>query len=384
MTLMLNYINYSLLSLVVAGQMPTSTAIAQTPITLNSTVTPSSPLTYPKGIQKHWAQDFMQGLVNRNLISPSQNFLPDQKVTRAEFAVVLDRSFPFQPLVQPAIAFKNVPSDFWAAAAIQNAYMKGFWSGTDPNNFRPQELITRSQAMTAIANGLNLPINQKIDPKIFLFSMYADAALIPQTTIAAIAALTDKQIIVNYPDVRKINPNAAITRAELAALIYQSLVHTGQAPKISSNLIARPSSRLFNPTDFAGKEIITHLKVSLRRREVISFQGDKKLKTYPIGVGRAGWDTPVGTYQVKQIIRNPDWKNPFTGDVIKANDPDNPLGGYWIGFWTNGKDWSGFHGTSQRDSVGKASSHGCLRMYKEDIKAIFAKVTPATIVEVRR
>jgi len=364
-------------------------AIAQ-PISPNSNLKsePKPETVYFQDMQKHWAKSFIQALADRNLITKSPNFQPDQKVTRAEFAVILDRSFPFQPVVRSAIAFSDIPSNFWAALAIQGAYTKGFMTG-DTSTFRPNEYMKRSQVMGAIANGLGVPRNlgknlTSSDPKLFLASMYTDANLIPAWAIAPIAALTDKQIIVNYPNVRQLNPNGFITRAELSALIYQSLVHTGQLTKISSNFIATPATSLFNANDFTAKKLITHLKVNLKRREVVAYQGTKKLKTYPLGVGRAGWETPSGSYLVKQIIRNPDWKNPFTGDVIKANDSDNPLNGYWIGFWTNGKDWSGFHGTAQRDSVGKASSHGCLRMYKEDIKAIFAQVTPATIVEISR
>jgi lipoprotein-anchoring transpeptidase ErfK/SrfK len=399
MRLILNFVNSSLIPLAVIAFVPVlgiPIAAAQTskqnplPITSNSTgsnsvnQTPDLEFPYLKVIQNHWAKIFIQGLAQRNLVSKSQDFQPDQRVARTEFAIIADRAFPFQPTVRQAIAFSDVPADFWAAPAIQSAYMKGFSGNNNLSAFRPNELMRRSEAMVAIANGLGLPRNPKLDPKVFLFSMYTDAALIPEAAIAPIAALTDKQIIVNYPNVRQLNPNGLITRAELSALIYQSLVHTGQLPKISSNFIPSPTNPLFNATNLVGTEIITHLKVNLRRRQVVAYQGPKKLNTYPIGVGRAGWDTPSGNFQVKQIIRNPDWKNPFTGDVIKASDRDNPLGGYWIGFWTNGKDWSGFHATSQRDSVGKASSHGCLRMYKEDIKAIFAKVTPATIVEISR
>ena len=394
MRLILNFVNRSLIPLAVIAfgsvfGVPISTAQTSKQnlpsITSNSIYqTPDLEVPYLKAIQNHWAKIFIQGLTQRNLISKSQDFQPDQRVTRAEFAIIADRAFPFQPAIRQPIAFSDVPADFWAASAIQSSYIKGFSGNNNQSAFRPNELMRRSEAMVAIANGLGLPRNPKLDPKVFLFSMFTDAALIPQTAIAPIAALTEKQIIVNYPNVRQLNPNGLITRAELSALIYQSLVHTGQLPKISSNFIPSPTNPLFNATNLVGAEIITHLKVNLQRRQVVAYQGTKKLNTYPLGVGRAGWDTPSGTYQVKQIIRNPDWKNPFTGDVIKASDRDNPLGGYWIGFWTNGKDWSGFHGTSQRDSVGRASSHGCLRMFKEDIKAIFARVTPATIVEISR
>ncbi len=84
------------------------------------------------------------------------------------------------------------------------------------------------------------------------------------------------------------------------------------------------------------------------------------------------------------LQENPAWKNPFTGDVIAAGDRDNPLGKHWIGFWTNGKQWSGFHGTPNRESVGQASSHGCIRMNPEEIKELFPKISLNTVVKISR
>jgi lipoprotein-anchoring transpeptidase ErfK/SrfK len=133
-----------------------------------------------------------------------------------------------------------------------------------------------------------------------------------------------------------------------------------------------------------GQATITRLEVNLTKRQVVAYQDRQKLKTYRVAVGRAGWETPPGNYRVRQMIENPAWKNPFTGDVIAANNSENPLGKHWIGFWTNGKNWSGFHGTSKRDSVGQAVSHGCLRMYPEDIKELFSKISLETTVKVTR
>lgn len=126
------------------------------------------------------------------------------------------------------------------------------------------------------------------------------------------------------------------------------------------------------------------LVISLSQRRVTVFQGSTALKSYPVAIGRPGWETPVGKFQVKQLIRNPTWKNPFKGDTIKGGHPDNPLGKFWIGFWTDGKNWVGMHGTPNPESVGRAASHGCVRMYNKDIAELFAKVqlgTPVTVVK---
>ncbi len=341
-------------------------------------------------IQNHWARPFIQGLAASNLVSSSPNsqFRPNQGVTRAEFAAILELSFTILPKVRhTTVSFKDVPPTHWAAAAIQKAYEGGFMAGNPAGTFHPDRLMTRAQAMVSIANGLEIITNPKRTNRALLSYLYNDANRVPDYAVAQIAALSDHRIIVNYPDVRSIAPTRNITRAELAALIYQSLVERGRLPSIGSSYIVNPNVKLNANPSMSSAPVdpakqITRLEVDLSSRRVTAFQGKTKIKTYKIAVGRSGWETPTGTYHVAQKVERPAWKNPFTGDVIKSGDRDNPLGLYWIGFWTNGKDWSGFHGTPHRETVGQAVSHGCLRMYNEDIKELFSKVTADTVVKV--
>lgn len=125
------------------------------------------------------------------------------------------------------------------------------------------------------------------------------------------------------------------------------------------------------------------LEIRLSQRRVTLYQGDTKVKSYPIAVGRPGWETPKGSYKVQQKIQKPTWIHPLTGEVIKGGDPENPLGNFWIGFWTDGKDWIGFHGTPTPKSVGTAASHGCIRMYNKDVAELFSKIPLGTEVTVR-
>jgi lipoprotein-anchoring transpeptidase ErfK/SrfK len=126
------------------------------------------------------------------------------------------------------------------------------------------------------------------------------------------------------------------------------------------------------------------LKIVLSQRQVILYRGKTKIKSYPIAVGRPGWETPIGNFQVLNMTKNPTWLHPFTGESIPGGSPKNPLGRYWIGFWTNGTNWIGFHGTPNPESVGKAASHGCIRMYNNDVQELFEQVsvgTPVTVVQ---
>lgn len=124
------------------------------------------------------------------------------------------------------------------------------------------------------------------------------------------------------------------------------------------------------------------LEISLTRRQVTLYEGDVALKSYPVAVGKAGWETPVGKHTVIQMLRDPAWLSPFNGSLIRGGDPENPLGRYWIGFWTNGKNTIGFHGTPNPKSVGQAVSHSCVRMHNRDIADLFQRVKVGTLVEV--
>lgn len=125
------------------------------------------------------------------------------------------------------------------------------------------------------------------------------------------------------------------------------------------------------------------LEIQLSRRRVVLYRGDAVVKSYPIAVGRPGWETPKGTFMVKQMFKDPTWIHPLKkGIVIPGGDPENPLGRYWIGFWSDGKNWIGFHGTPNPRSVGTAASHGCIRMYNKDIEELFKQVSLGTVVTV--
>lgn len=124
------------------------------------------------------------------------------------------------------------------------------------------------------------------------------------------------------------------------------------------------------------------LEVSRSAHRVTLYRGDRMIKSYPIAVGRAGWETPLGNFQVLQMTREPAWKHPLNENVFRAGDPKNELGHYCIAFWTNGDTWIGFHGTPHPTTVGGSTSHGCIRMYDTDIAELFSAVRLGTTVTV--
>jgi len=325
-----------------------------------------------------WAQIFLDNMGKLSPFSSIQTFSP---ATRAHLAVALATLIDSQRV---SITDRDLPADVsnnhWAAQPIAKIHKLKILSSNAQGQFQPDRVVSKGEALLAIAKTLGIDQQTMATPRSLLASMYTDAHTIPAYAIVPIASLTARGLVVNYPQVRQLGFNQPITSAELVALIHQGLAHQRRIPFIHSPHIVDPRRPLPN----SNQAIVTLLEVSLSKKQVTAFQGDTKIKTYKIAVGRAGWETPLGTHRVQQLIERPAWKNPFTGDVIASGDPENPLGERWIGFWTNGKDWSGFHGTPNRASVGQAISHGCIRMYNEDIIELFKMVSTQTIVRVVR
>ena len=200
----------------------------------------------------YWAAPFIQELASRDIIAgfPNGSFGPEQPVTRAQFAAMIRKAFQKAPQRQ-AINFKDVSKDFWGYSAIQQAYITGFLSGYPDNTFAPNQNIPREQVLVSLANGLNYTASSSNT-----LQYYNDSANISAYARSPIAAATEKQIVVNYPNVKFLNPKATATRAQVAAFIYQALVSKNQASAISSPYIVTASLSTSNTTTIPQGTVI--------------------------------------------------------------------------------------------------------------------------------
>ncbi len=153
--------------------------------------------------------------------------------------------------------------------------------------------------------------------------------------------------------------------------------------EIESSLAAAPELPPLGDANkyLPGLEIPTRLVLKLHDRRVYVYQGNQVKTSYPVAIGKAGSETPLGNYYIRKKIRNPSWEHPWTGEVVRPG-PDNPLGTRWMGFWTDGRDEIGFHGTPNEELIGQAVSNGCVRMRNQDVQALFELVkvgTPVTV-----
>jgi lipoprotein-anchoring transpeptidase ErfK/SrfK len=160
-------------------------------------------------------------------------------------------------------------------------------------------------------------------------------------------------------------------------LLLDRLLALSSAPAIELPGLGGANSYLPSPE----AEAKLHLVISLAERRVYVYDRDKVRTSFPVAIGRGGWETPTGKFQVMEKIVDPAWQHPFTGEVAPPG-ADNPLGSRWIGFWTDGSNFIGFHGTPNPESVGTPASHGCIRMFDKDVIALFEMVQVGTPVEV--
>lgn len=180
-----------------------------------------------------------------------------------------------------------------------------------------------------------------------------------------------------YQELRAANPLVDPWLPESGTPIYLPTMSViPQAPR-EGIVINLPSMRLLYTTslDAAG-----------------SAEAGYTVTSYPIGIGREGWSTPTGATRVTQKVRDPAWYPPASiraehlelGDPLPAivpAGPDNPLGRFKLKLSMPGYL---IHGTNKPSGVGMRVSHGCIRLYPEDIETLFERVppeTPVTIVD---
>ena len=179
----------------------------------------------------------------------------------------------------------------------------------------------------------------------------------------------------------------------LATIARQA--HIGYVELLSANpsmisTTIHPGQVLTIPT----QHLVPHLPggdhpgvvVNLAALRLYHFDGSGQVTTYPISVGKEGWDTPTGDTKIVEKRKDPNWTVPAS---IRAQDPklpavvpagpDNPLGQYAMNL-----GWPGYliHGTNHPYSIGRPSSHGCMRLYPEDIQALFGQSAVGDVVTV--
>jgi hypothetical protein len=108
--------------------------------------------------------------------------------------------------------------------------------------------------------------------------------------------------------------------------------------------------------------------VSLEDRKLALLEDGQVRKVYPVAVGKRATPSPVGTFTIERRVTNPTYSH--NGKVVPPG-PANPVGTRWMGLSLHGY---GIHGTNEPHSIGRAASHGCIRMAKADLEELYPRV----------
>jgi len=192
-----------------------------------------------------------------------------------------------------------------------------------------------------------------------------------------------------WPGEAAAQPSAGGGDPEATKLKPDASAPSGSQTGIRSGTPVQPQATSTDPE--------RRLVLDRHRRLLMVLENGKERHRYSVAVGMPGWETPVGQFKVIEKTANPVWEHPATGVKIKPG-PDNPLGSRWIGFHRdcrgrkgfNGLEHlelkgcviAGFHGTPNRASIGRAVSHGCVRLYDENVQELFELVRIGTEVTV--
>lgn len=131
--------------------------------------------------------------------------------------------------------------------------------------------------------------------------------------------------------------------------------------------------------------------LNLAEMRLYFYHPDKKhVSTYPIGIGRKSWPTPLGHSSIVHKQKDPTWYPPPSirkehaekGDLLPAfvgPGPDNPLGQYAM---RTGFNSILIHGTNKPGGIGLRGSHGCVRMHPADIQELFSMTPIGTSIRI--
>lgn len=151
-------------------------------------------------------------------------------------------------------------------------------------------------------------------------------------------------------------------------------------------------SVLILPTQYVLPDVPKNgIIINLVEMRLYYFSPNKReVHIFPVGVGREGWESPLGVWSIIERTPLPTWHAPESIREARAKEgvfipkevppgPDNPLGDYAMRLSNHTYL---IHGTNDPSGVGRRSSAGCIRMYPEDIKSLFELTSRGTSVRI--
>lgn len=194
---------------------------------------------FPDVPQGFWAACDIDKLAINDVVVgyPDGYFKPNRHISRAEFATILVKGFNMDQCAMPRSGmFKDVPMHNWANQSIAKAVDENLLKGYPDGNFRPNSPVTRVEALTSIAKGMDCDIDKcKADE---ILSRYADGNTIPEWARIPVAKSLENGALKDMPNPNMIMPNKEASRAEVASMMQTVRVALGYDtnPKTANNV----------------------------------------------------------------------------------------------------------------------------------------------------
>ncbi|OMD26350.1 hypothetical protein BJP48_23310 [Paenibacillus odorifer] len=177
-------------------------------------------------VANHWAKEAVNDMGSRLVIEGTGNgqFTPDQAITRAEFAAIVVRGLGLE-MEQAATPFSDVKTTDWYNSAINTAFAYQLINGFEDGMFRPDEHITREQAMLIIAKAMKITALQtklSVQSADVLLAPFTDSSEVSNWAISGVTDTLQAGIIMGRSS-KGLAPKDDMTRAEVAEIVKRLL-----------------------------------------------------------------------------------------------------------------------------------------------------------------
>lgn len=213
---------------------------------------------------------------------------------------------------------------------------------------------------------------------------------IPPVSSAEVYLYREGETVIGYVQTYKANNNESLI--EIARKYDLGYNEIADANPDLEPFVPGEGTSIEIPTSWILPDVTSYEGIVINLSEMRLYYffiegGSRFVTTFPIGIGKEGNNTPTGNFRVIEKIVNPSWyvpesikkEKPYLPKVLPPG-PDNPLGSHAIRLSSR---TILIHGTNKPWGVGRRVSHGCIRLYPEDIPKLFELVpegSPVTIV----
>ncbi|EMS69818.1 S-layer homology domain-containing protein [Ruminiclostridium cellobioparum] len=180
-----------------------------------------------KDVEKHWAKQAINDMGSRLIVSGTEdgNFNPGGSITRAEFAAIVVNALGLRHTDSRNNSFTDVPAQAWYHDAVSIAAAYGLMTGSGNGEFRPEDRITREQALTVIAKAMEITgLKPEANPDEYqkILAGFSDSSKVASWAVKGAASCVDTGIV-SGKDAGMLAPKADITRAEACVIIRNLL-----------------------------------------------------------------------------------------------------------------------------------------------------------------